>query len=270
MPANDFNLSTIILLTGALTLTAAPVTYAEETTAHSTLEAVIGPDTRSPINTPYAPPYNAITRITSDGQFFCTGFLISEDMLVTAGHCIQNWKTDSTTQQLTRRDVKLEQLKVYPGFDGNTNAPLLGSCTVTGADTLPAWRERGDKNADMGIMILNCSKPNLTNHLRYAAPTDQLLNTKPAVTLSGYQGDKADDYHQWESTGIIQAATPQLLAYDNDAFAGSSGSPVWVWENGVPVVIGIHTYEYTPTNQTTINIGTRLTPEIVKALDAIK
>jgi glutamyl endopeptidase len=262
MPSNHSS-----LLAASLSATLALSTAYADTNAR--LEAVIGIDSRQAIDTPYAHPYNAIARITLDGKMFCTGFLISPDLLVTAGHCIHTWKTDPATQQPARWDVKTELLKVYPGFDGNTSAPLLGSCTVKEVDTLPAWRERGDKASDLGAMRLTCSTPNLTNHLRYAAPSDTFLASKPAVTLSGYHGDKQEDYRQWQSTGNITAASSQLLLYNNDAVAGSSGSPVWVMDNGTPVVVGIHTYEYV-TNTEATNIGTRLTTEIVRMLDNAK
>lgn len=237
--------------------------------AAAPLEAVLGTDSRHAIDTPYTPPYNAIARITLDGQMFCSGFLISPDTLVTAGHCLQTWKTDASSGEMVRLDAKAASLKVYPGFDGNSVTPLLGSCTVRETATLPEWHERGDKRYDLGIMRLTCTTPNLTNHLRYAAPSDTLLAGKPGVTLSGYHGDKQEDFRQWESSGTVTATTANWLLYDNDAVAGSSGSPVWVMDKGTPVVIGVHTYEYV-TDALATNIGTRLTPAIVRLLDALR
>lgn len=262
MPQHTNGMAAIYL---GVALTALPASHAH---AAAPLEAVLGTDSRHAIDTPYTPPYNAIARITLDGQTFCTGFLISPDTLVTAGHCLQTWKADASSGEMVRWDVKADALKVYPGFDGNTVAPLLGSCTAKETATLPEWHDRGDKRYDLGVIRLTCTTPNLTNHLRYAAPSDTLLAGKPAVTLSGYHGDKQADFRQWESSGTVMAATANWLLYDNDAVAGSSGSPVWVMDKGTPVVIGVHTYEYV-TAELATNIGTRLTPEIVRKLDAL-
>lgn len=253
------------LLSGTLILLFTSATYADNPDTKTPQEAVIGLDTRHPINTPYDPPYNAVARITLGGKAFCTGFLISPDTLVTAGHCLQNWIEDPTTKQLSRWDIRAEHLKIYPGFDGNETNPFLGSCTVKATDTLKGWREKGDPESDLGVMKLDCSQANLTNQFQFKSGSDKLFEEHISVTLSGYHGDKSSDYRQWESSGAVIGHTPNMIFYDNDTTGGSSGSPVWVWSNGLPVVVAIHTSSW-ENDDTIVNGGVRLTPDIVRQL----
>lgn len=220
-----------------------------------TAPRVLENDDRFPVYA-QAYPYRATARITYNGNSYCTGWLVSKDTLVTAGHCIHGGGPNNSW--LTQG-----KLRVYPGFaDGY--APF-GSCGVRETYASYAWVTQASSDADVGIIKLNCSIGNSTGYFSYAVTTP---NSTDLLTISGYPADKAGGNEQWASHGNLLFATPGKLYYDNDTYSGMSGSPVWL-ENGAAIAeaVALHT-NTASTNTGDANAGTRISQAVFDLIQA--
>ena len=226
-------------------------------TARIIQESILGFDTRYQINPPNTYPERAVALITYNNNSHCTGWLVSKDTLVTAGHCVHGGGSNGLWGTLSA-------FKIYPGFsDGN--APY-GFCTPKELYSSSGWISSADSDSDIGIIKLDCEVGNSTGYLSYfvANPVD---NT--AITINGYPGDKASGTQQWGSQGTVSNSTASKLYYDNDTIGGMSGSPVWVKNGETAWAIGIHTNGESILSPST-NSGTRISQNVFDLITAVK
>ncbi|WGZ94042.1 MAG: trypsin-like peptidase domain-containing protein [Candidatus Thiothrix putei] len=225
-------------------------------TARIIQESILGFDSRFQV-IPASYPERAVALITYNGNTHCSGWLVSKDTLVTAGHCVHGGGS-------TGRWGATTAFKVYPGFSDGY-APY-GSCTPRELYSTYGWVTNADSNADIGLIKLDCTVGNSTGYFSYAI-TDTIDNT--AVNINGYPGDKAGGGQQWGSKGIVLYATPTKIHYDNDTTGGMSGSPVWVQDSTTAWALGIHT-----NGENTLapgsNSGTRISKEVFDLITAAK
>ncbi len=220
-------------------------------------ESVLGFDSRFQVN-PYTYPQRAVALITYNGATHCTGWLVSKDTLVTAGHCVHGGGS-------TGRWGTLSAFKIYPGFSDDY-APY-GSCTPKEIYSSSGWITVADTDSDIGIIKLDCEVGNSTGYFSYFV-ADPVENV--AITINGYPGDKAEGHQQWASTGTISHATAAKLYYDNDTTGGMSGSPIWVQNaNGTAWSFGIHTNGESILLPNT-NAGTRISQDVFDLITAVK
>ena len=219
-------------------------------------ESIIGFDSRFHVN-PYTYPQRAVSLITYNGSTHCTGWLVSADTLVTAGHCVHGGGSNG-------RWGSTSAFKIYPGFSDGY-APY-GHCQPREIYSTYGWITAADGDADVGVIKLNCDIGNATGYFSYfvAAQTD---NT--AITINGYPGDKADGNQQWGSTGIILRSTPAKIYYDNDTTGGMSGAPVWLEHDNTAWSLGIHTNGESLLSPGT-NAGTRISQDVFDLITAVK
>lgn len=243
--------------TTLLTDTEIAVMQTKTTTARVILESIIGFDSRYQVN-PTAYPERAVSLITYNGSTHCTGWLVSKDTLVTAGHCVHGGG-------ISGKWGNTSAFKIYPGYsDGNKP---YGSCNAKELYSSSGWISSASNTSDIGIIKLDCSIGNATGYFSYfvANPVD---NT--TVTINGYPGDKADAHQQWASNGTISHSSPAKLYYDNDTTGGMSGSPIWVSNNGTAWALGIHTTGESSIVYPGTNSGTRISQDIFDLITAAK
>jgi glutamyl endopeptidase len=84
----------------------------------SQAKSIIGVDSRSLVSATTTFPWRAIALVTFDGGR-CTGWFISKDTVVTAGHCVHTGGTAGKWQT---------NVRVYPGRNGT--ASPYGVCTA--------------------------------------------------------------------------------------------------------------------------------------------
>lgn len=217
-------------------------------------EAIFGQDTRYRVN-PYTYPERAVSLITYGGQSHCTGWLVSADTLVTAGHCVHGGGS-------TGRWGQAAAFRVYPGYSDGY-APY-GSCGAREIYSSYGWVVAADSTADIGLIKLDCTIGNATGYFGYFVASSVDGTT---IGINGYPGDKADARQQWGSLGTVLLSTTNKLYYDNDTYGGMSGSPVWVRNsaNDTAWGIGIHTAA-----EVNMNSGTRISQDIFDLITAVK
>jgi glutamyl endopeptidase len=175
-------------------------------------ESIIGTDDRAQVTPTTSYPARAIGLINRNGVLHCTGWLISRDTILTAGHCVHTGGSAGTWYS---------GLTFRVGSDGNT-APY-GTCSPRGTWALNGWLNSGDTRYDAGIIKLNCTVGNTVGWFGMWWQSASLNGL--ATVVQGYPGDKPST--QWQSTDSVRASETENLFYQNDTVGGMSGSPVY-------------------------------------------
>lgn len=188
--------------------------------------AVIGDDNRTLVSNPSVFPYSCIARLYltyEDGSAaYGTGAMISTNLLATAGHCLIN----SNGSRLAT---------VQADFGKN------GSSYVYRASDLSTYIYYGgysgyDPNTDYGFIVFNS---NISSHTgAFGVNTSASLNQ--VINITGYPGDIGSCEYMYTGSGVIQAITTDLITHNVDTAGGQSGAPVYVYSNGNPYLIGMH------------------------------
>jgi glutamyl endopeptidase len=212
--------------------------------------SIIGPDNRYRINPTTGFPARATVLINRNGSLHCTGWMVSKDTLLTAGHCVHTGGSGGSWYS---------GLSFRAGSNGGT-APY-GTCLSRGTWALNGWVNSGDTRYDAAIIKLNCTVGNTVGWYGMYWQTASLNGT--SITVQGYPGDKASQ--QWGSTGTVRVSETEKIYYQNDTLGGESGSPVWTYRSSGPCVgqcgLAIHTNGVFGSSgpSATNNSGTRLT-----------
>lgn len=185
--------------------------------------SIIGTDNRTRVTATTSFPSRAIVHITRNGAAHCTGWMVSRDTVVTAGHCLYNRSTASWYSGLS----------FTPARNGSS-APY-GSATATRRITDTNYINNGDTRQDWGIVKLSRQLGSTTGWFGLKWQSASYNGT--SATVRGYPGDKAFGT-MWTMTGSIAQSTPNGLCYAMDTIGGQSGSPVF---NSSNQGIAIHT-----------------------------
>lgn len=217
-------------------------------------ESVIGSDQRKKVTNTKTYPYRAVVQILfspkeSEATFLCSGNLINENTVLTAGHCIHEGAGGDFYENYT----------VYPGR--NAGQLPFGSCTVATKYTNTGWVDLGGTVAgqahDFGALKLNCDIGDTTGWFGFFWQSKTLKNLNS--TISGYPGDKTFGT-QWKGTGKVTVSQGQQTFYSIDTAGGQSGSGVYINKTGCGTCIhSIHAYGVggpSPGNKN--NSGTRI------------
>lgn len=212
--------------------------------------SVIGADNRFQVTATTSYPFSSTVLIERNGALHCTGWMISKDTMLTAGHCVHTGGSGGSWYS---------GLTFKPGSNGGT-APY-GTYTSRGTWALNGWLSSGSSDYDAAIIKLSSPVGNSTGWFGMWWQTASLDNTFTRV--SGYPGDKPST--QWMSYDSVRASQTYRIFYDNDTIGGESGSPVWQYRGSTaaycangPCAMAIHTNGLGSLSSTH-NSGTRIT-----------
>lgn len=218
--------------------------------------SVIPPDGRVQEAVPATYPWGAIAHLETN-QGGCTGFMLSRDVLVTAGHCVHYngaWVTSYT---------------VTPGRAG-ANKPF-GACSggINDVWTTWNWINGYPSDYDFGLVKLTCDIGYSTGWFGWWYNTGENL-VDQYFYVEGYPGDKPYGTMWWDGD-YNTSQTANKLWYMVDTFNGESGSPVYHYGSVTPglcggwCVTGIHTNGVAGVNPA--NSGTRFRPEVMSFIN---
>jgi glutamyl endopeptidase len=218
--------------------------------------SVIGPDGRVQEYAPASFPWGAIAHLETN-QGGCTGFMLSRDVLVTAGHCVHwngSWVTSYT---------------VTPGRTGNSKP--FGTCSggINDVWTTGNWINGYPSDYDFGLVKLTCDVGYSTGWFGWWYNTGENLANQ-YFYVEGYPGDKPYGTMWWDGD-YTYSQTANKLWYWVDSAGGQSGSPVYHYDSVSPglcggwCVTGIHTNGVAGANPA--NSGTRFRPEVMSFIN---
>ena len=226
---------------------------------------IVENDQRTVVNNTTINPYSSIVFIRvcwEDGtKSRATGFLVSDDVVVTAAHVIYNPSKGGWP----------DWVKVYPGKKGDglldnpyghTRSWKGGVCSV--------WREDCDKLStatdlekiaiearmrenDWGALKLILPLGKTAGKIQMKIPTDYELN-QATVKISGYPStiNNTTVYQQYETSGVVLNYNSNVILHDLDISKGQSGSPLLDANN---FAIGVVTSANVNTSTNTYNYG---------------
>lgn len=214
-------------------------------------EKTCGTDDKMPVPFALFRPWRAICllefRFPSDpsAMYQATGFLVSDRVVLTAGHCVYN-------NSIVPGEYA-QSIKVYPGKNGSGKlSDILG--TYNGIKTYTnfsyTYYPANDPNSldwDYGAILLDqpVSK-NALGAIPVIESNDAYAAAGKTMIVAGYPGDRPYGT-QWYGTGPVTAFNRYQMQYQIDTYGGQSGGPVWVPQGGVQgpqkyygLVYGIH------------------------------
>src|SRR5215470_16644591 len=218
-------------------------------------DSIIGPvDGRVQEYSTTTYPWGAITHLEmSIGG--CTGFLLSRDTIVTAGHCVYNggWATSYTA---------------YPGRNGANYTPY-GSCSGGSADlwTNTLWVSTGSEDYDYGMIKLTCDIGYSTGWFGWWYNEGENL-VGQYFYVEGFPGDKPYGTMWWDGDTVV-SQTSRRVFYNIDTYPGESGSPFYRYRSSSEglcagwCITGIHT------TGGSVNGGTRFNSEVMGIINYV-
>ncbi len=226
---------------------------------------IVENDQRTVVNNTKVSPYSSIVFVKvcwEDGtKSRATGFLVSDDVVVTAAHVIYNPSKGGWP----------DWVKVYPGKKGDglldnpygyTRSWKGGVCSV--------WQEDCDKLStataeekiilearmrenDWGALKLILPLGKTAGKIQMKVPTDSELS-QANIKISGYPCTINNNtvYQQYETNGVVLNYSSNIILHDLDISKGQSGSPLLDANN---VAIGVVTSANINKNTNTYNYG---------------
>lgn len=211
--------------------------------------AIIGTDERTKVTTTTTHPYYAIAQLsvtyTDSTSATATGFMVSENVLLTAGHASMSESSNAPIKSAT----------IYLGRNGSStpSTATLSSYYVCSEFTYYS----DDDQDDYAIWILNSNIGNTSGWFGVGYNTSNSYFTGNTFTITGYPGDKPNGT-MWTASASISSCSTYLLKHKIDTMAGQSGAPVYINKSGSGYVV----YGIQVSGTSTMNTARRITQEL--------
>lgn len=201
----------------------------------NSMRSIIGDDGRNQVANTTLYPYSAIAfiRVTWKNSLDITrgtAWIVSDNVAVTAAHCIYN----------EDRGGFAERVEICPAKNGLMiwNNPY-GKAQSTTLYVSNAYMSSEDLGSDWGLIAFDKPLGQETGVINYRATNDAELDNM-FVEIAGYPSEIGllPTYQQYTMSGFINSFTYSRLFYSIDTSGGQSGSPILDSNN---IAIGIHT-----------------------------
>lgn len=180
------------------------------------------------------PPFSALGRVNAGGAGFCSGVLIAPATVLTAAHCLFNFKQKTWWP--------LSEIRFVAGVYRDSWVGVAGVRKVK-RDTVFKLEDRhpalDELSRDWAILELDAP---LGERARWFAVAQSNLSAAGQLALqAGYRRDRPYAPELSPPCRIVQTrARPALLIHDCQVPEGGSGSPLFVVEGGELKVAGVH------------------------------
>jgi V8-like Glu-specific endopeptidase len=172
--------------------------------------------------------WDGVGRIDFGGRSFCTGSLISEDLVLTAAHCLYRAETG---EAYAPGDIQF-----LAGWRNGRAAAYRG---VRLAMAHPDYLAETDRTLRVShdLALLQLDQP-VRLHTVSPFATEGLPRRGTEVGVVSYAHDRADSPALQETCQVL-ARQSGVLVLSCDIDFGSSGAPVFVLEGGVPTIVSV-------------------------------
>lgn len=199
---------------------------------------IVGLDDRQIFDADEQPELNAIGRLNVEGRGFCSAVLISPSEILTAAHCVWDWRNKSL--------VPPDMLHFVPGYRRGRHLGHARGVSIQTSTTL-GFNESGrttDPKDDWAVIELemNITAGTGVRPIPMAGRRTILsLDEDSHLVRAGYGADRPHLPVRVSSCSLrAMIEQRRLLVHDCDATNGDSGSPIMVAREGRLSVVGVH------------------------------
>jgi len=188
----------------------------------------------------------------------CTATVVSYNHVLTAAHCVYNFKTKTWKKNL----------KFIPGRNGSNVKPY-GEWKIRRKIASKKYTQEGKIQWDVAIGIVKekngTSVGEYTGWMSFGYKNSLSVNNK--VNILGYPGNKPTGT-QWSAFCPIKKIQSQYMYHNCDTAPGNSGSPMYSYsqEEGKRIIRGVHTNGFKD-GQTKLNSGPRINKTLFELLN---
>lgn len=222
-----------------------------------TSRSIIGDDDREIVDSTSTYPYSAIGYLNITFSDGCTakgtGFMVSSNCMLTAGHCLMCDEHNSDVNSMT----------IYFGY---TTTPSYLKKVKATTDNAVFYTDPdytgSEKDYDYGYVVFDSDVGKTTGWFGLAARSNSVLTDMDIIT-AGYRRGIL-----YECSGVIHSVTTYRVKYDTDTEAGQSGSPVYYYNSTYGYqAVAIHTHGTSTSEE--YNSGWRITSAFINTLDSL-
>lgn len=156
-----------------------------------------------------------------------TGWFISPNVIVTAGHCVYMQNQGGWVQRI---DV----------FVYASDGELVGPFQAQEVNSVSEWVDFGDSENDYGIIVVSRDFAQAPGHFGFGSFPDDSLR-EVVVNIAGFPVDKPPGT-LWGHARRLSQVQSKSLYYEIDTYGGMSGAPVVCWNGQDFIAVGIHNY----------------------------
>ncbi|MCF2871023.1 trypsin-like serine protease [Octadecabacter sp. G9-8] len=173
--------------------------------------------------------WEAVGRLDIDGKGFCTGALIAPDLVLTAAHCMYDKNGGDA--------VDTSRIQFLAGLrSGRPEA----SRSVRTAVIHPSYTHTGEATPAIvryDVALLQLDRPIRSARIEpFAVSTSMRRGTEVAVV--SYAQDRAEAPSLQEVCNVL-GQQDSVLIMDCNVNFGSSGAPIFRYENGIPRLVSV-------------------------------